>query len=298
MKRIAMFMFAALICALASTGIAAAQSKASAASIDELMHKSGISVQMDQVESIIQASLVEQQTDNASVQKFDLKTLREAVAKAYAGDVVREEVRRQLAATLSQTDVNEVLTWLSSDLGQRLTKLEEQHMVAAALLMQDEEKMTALIDGLSARRKATLGKFVKAIRAGETGVEMTINTTLGLTYGMALAAPHGIIPDFVRIKEELESQKPELVAAYEQYGVVQFALIYQSVSDSDLDKYLAFAESAVGKRYHDATIQAMDVALTRAARELGRQIGKPLKAARYTQPNPARNAVAPDFARS
>jgi hypothetical protein len=45
-----------------------------------------------------------------------------------------------------------------------------------------------------------------------------------------------------------------------------------------MEKYVAFAESPAGKRYHDATTRALDKVMAQAAVELGREFGaKPLE---------------------
>lgn len=62
--------------------------------------------------------------------------------------------------------------------------------------------------------------------------------------------------------------------------ITMFASVYQSLPETELDRYLAFAESPSGKAYHTALTDAIDVALVGAAREAGRLIGEAKRAAK------------------
>ena len=45
--------------------------------------------------------------------------------------------------------------------------------------------------------------------------------------------------------------------------------IYRSLSDADLQRYIAYAASPVGKRYHTASKAALDDAIVRASHNAG-----------------------------
>ena len=47
----------------------------------------------------------------------------------------------------------------------------------------------------------------------------------------------------------------------------------RSLSDKEIDRYIRFAESMPGQRYHDVSIRALDEALVQAARRIGSRLG-------------------------
>lgn len=272
MKRI----FTVLAALLIGWGSASAGEKAPAPRIEELMHKSGLWRQIEQIEPLLQASLVQELGNRSKEEEAELWPLRMAMAKAYAADNLRAEVKSQLSQSLGQRDVDNVLAWLSTDLGQRLTALEEKSGEVSEY-SQRQENAERVLQSLQPQRIQLIRRFTKAIRIGEASASMAINTTVGITHGASLVSPHMKASEVKELKRMLGEHKAKLTQMYEEQSVMQFATIYRSVSDDDLKKYIAFAESAAGRRYHAATIKAMDIALTKAATEMGREIGTPTK---------------------
>ena len=84
-----------------------------------------------------------------------------------------------------------------------------------------------------------------------------------------LKAVHtGDYPEAVR--EALLADRPRIVAMLEEQQLGSSASIYSTLSDADVARYVAFAESPAGRRYHAATSIALDKALTNASVEAGR----------------------------
>ncbi|GAB3543039.1 hypothetical protein GCM10027343_16020 [Noviherbaspirillum agri] len=269
-------LFTVLAAMLIGWGNACADDKAAQPRIDELMHKSGLWRQIEQIEPLLQANLAQELGDASEEEESELWPLRMAMAKAYAAESLRAEVRNQLSLSLRGRDIDTVLAWLSTDLGQRFTALEEK---SGELSEYEERHETAeqVMQSLPSQRIQLIRRFAKAIRIGEASASMAINTTVGITHGASLVSPHMTASEVKEIKRMLDEHRDGLTQMYEEQSVMQYAAIYQSVSDQDLKKYIAFAESPAGRRYHAATIKAMDIALTKAATEMGREIGTPAK---------------------
>jgi hypothetical protein len=92
-------------------------------------------------------------------------------------------------------------------------------------------------------------------------------------YGIAMTSPQGDPSALKFIRDKLEADRPKMAAAMQQHAIGVFAYTYQSLDDAELGRYVAFAESEVGRRYHAATIKAVDKAMLQASLELGRQFG-------------------------
>jgi hypothetical protein len=272
MKRIVIALAAMLI----GWGSACAGEKAPSPRVEELMHKSGLWRQIEQIEPLLQANLAQEMGDRDKEEESEIWPLRMAFGKAYAADRLRAEVQKQLSQSLAERDVNSVLAWLSTDLGQRLTALEEKSGEVSEYL-QRQENTELVMQSVPPQRLQLIKRFTKAIRIGEASAAMAINTTVGITHGASMVSPHMKASEVSEIKRMLGEHKAKLVQLYEEQSITQFAVIYQAVSDQDFKKYIAFAESPAGRRYHAATIQAMDAALTKAATEMGREIGSPAK---------------------
>ena len=118
-------MLAVVAVLLPVIGCSAPDVRPSSAIFDELMHKSGLWIQLAQVEPMMQAGVSQAHAKSGQLSEQDLERLRKAIATTYAPDDLRMAARNQLPVTLAQQDAATVLRWLSSDLGRRITALEE-----------------------------------------------------------------------------------------------------------------------------------------------------------------------------
>ena len=73
-----------------------------------------------------------------------------------------------------------------------------------------------------------------------------------------------------RLLATLHATRAKLVAMVEEQSLGSNAVAYGTLSDAELLRYIEFAESPAGRRYHAATSLALDRALTDAAVEAGR----------------------------
>lgn len=263
-------LIAALIaCAgLASPGLAAA-----ADPVDELMHKSGLWKQIGEFEPMMQAGIAQSQSEGKRLDEDALRALRRAAAAGYAPDRMRAAVRGQIASELALRDIREVTAWLSTDLGKRVTAAEEKasEPAQAQRLAQGEDKVLAK---LPRSRRALIDRLVKATRAAEFNAALLIDTTVGVMRGIALVTPQdGDGAEAEEVIAGIEARRPALIEAMRIESAAAFAVAYESLRDADLEKYVRFAESPLGGKYHDATSRALEAALADAAQEMGRQLG-------------------------
>src|SRR6185295_7643298 len=99
-----------------------------------------------------------------------------------------------------------------------------------------------------AARVGKFERFAKLIHAGESTATALINTTTAIVYGAALATPPYDAAPAIILRERMESQRAQMVAAFTQQAIEQFAYIYRGLSDTEVERYLAFAESPSGRK--------------------------------------------------
>jgi hypothetical protein len=256
-------------------GFAAAQD--TPRNVDELLHKSGLWKQVAEFEPLMQqgidASRKEQKAGGGPValSDADYARLKKATAAAYAPDRLRQEFRTYIGRDLSREDEREVIGWLDSDLGKRITRIEEDASKVDAAA-EREKAAPGILASLSAERAQRFAALVKAIRMGEVSAELMINTTLGVAYGFAFATPNADLAGLEKLKRQLEAQKPQLVELLARRSAADFAVIYRALSDAELDRYVGFMQTEAGRHYHDVTSAALDAVLSRASVNIGTEL--------------------------
>jgi len=265
----------AVFLAWASSAVLAADSPRR---IEELMRLSGLWKQVGEMQAQVRAGIEEasrQGSGTGGLGAEDLRQLMTRAAEAYSPEKLRAGVGGELAARLSAEDEARVLEWLGSDLGRRFTTLEERSSDVASQ-QRIEREAPAHATSLPVARLDRIRRFEKAAHVGEAATDMTINTALGVAYGVLLAAPEGDPALLGPLRQRFESQRPEIAKVMRQRMVEVLAYIYKDVPDDELDKYAEFAESPVGRRYHEASIKALDFVLAKAAVEMGGTFGRGL----------------------
>jgi hypothetical protein len=265
-----LFAFAVLF-----AGAAAADEKDGGRKLRELMHRSGLWKQIAQLEPNVQLGIDQAHARDRGKKGLDAKDLarlKAAAARAFDTPRLRVEFEKELAAELSREDEREVLVWLSSELGKRITALEEKSDEVGEVVKRDKEAPGHFAT-LPPQRVQRFKRLAKAIRLGEANAGMIINMSIGLAYGFAIIMPPHDTAGVEAKKRELEAQRPQMVADFEKSGVTEFAYTYRDISDADVDRYVAFHETRAGRNYSAAVVTAYDKVLTRAALDFGTQLG-------------------------
>ncbi|HXZ49993.1 MAG TPA: hypothetical protein VEG27_13300 [Usitatibacter sp.] len=296
MRRIARWLLLSLACA--SLTAAAADPSAHGRRIEELMHKSGLWVQVGQFQAQVKEGVADYRrqaqagSGRAALTDEEFARVVAAIGFAFAPDRLRTSVAREMAAALSVEDEDAALAWLSSDLGQRITRLEEESGASGAA-RRFEEESPAVLAKLSPERLDKCRRLAESARAGEAAARIVIDMSAAILYGAAVTGklPGAELLDSLR--REFEARRPQLEREYADQAIRAYAYNYRALSDEDLERYVAFAESPAGRRYHGASQAALDAALTRASLEMGERLGRSATAEKRREsrgPTPTRAA--------
>lgn len=239
--------------------------------------KSGVAAQLGDFAPTLRTGITTNAELASKMTEAQLATLLGAFESAYAPAKLQADIAAELVRQLKAPQAKEALAWLESPVGSKITAMEDEATALAAdpVRMAEAQKM---LERLPPRRAERYIALMKATGADEAGATIAINSQLGMAYGAA-ATLGKQPPDLEAMRKELGSQRPQIVEALGNVYFTMFSSVYADLPEAELDQYLAFAQSPAGKAYHQALSASIDVALTRAARETGRQIGEASRAA-------------------
>lgn len=259
------------------------ESQASAAAtpealVDEYLHKSGLWAQLAQIEPGVQLGITQSDDQFRQLNDEQLGRLREAASGAYGADRLRKAMRVELVAALPTSDAEQALQFLVTDLGKRVTALEE-----AAASPADANHIEAIAAEAAATlppsRKELIGRMVKATRLVELAATIVINQQLGVMRGYAFYGGRADPSTADDIKSKMDLYRDQMIGALEPRLTAHAAVIYGPLSEQEMIRYVAFLESPAGQKTSDVTSAALDKVLAAAAFELGRRIGDAVKPA-------------------
>jgi hypothetical protein len=246
--------------------------------VDEFLHQSGLWAQLGQIEPGVQLGISQSDSELRQLGDEQLAKLRDAASAAYGADRLRKAMRSELASALSKSDAEEALQFLSTDLGKRVTALEE-----AAARPADSDHIEAIATqaaaALPSSRKELIERMVKATRFVEVAAGIVINQQIGVMRGYAFYAGRPDSSTRDDVKAQMNAYREQMIGALGPRLSAQAAVIYGPLSDQDLAQYVSFLESPMGQTISNVTSAAIDKVLAAAAFELGRRIGDAVKPA-------------------
>lgn len=247
--------------------VANAQANESAATVQQLMVRSGMSTQLRGLTDQIVAE-IRQHSGNLDARV--VAVLVDAAKHAFRPDVLHEDISVRVGKKMTVADMKAALAWLESDVGRRVTRAEE--LAATA----DQKRIGEFAEGLKAKpqpakRQNALADLITATAAVRTAIAVAETMALGVALGMDSLQPReqraGEAVLLGRIRQAMPEDKMQ--AFFGQYLPVAFGYTYRGISEEDLARYTAFLKSPAGKRYQDAMSAAFIEGLARSSRQMG-----------------------------
>src|ERR1043165_4631559 len=106
------------LCQTAVAGVSDAQA-------DSFMRASGLWQQLAEIEPGVQQGITQSDTELRQLTDEQLDKLRNAARAAYGAERLRKAMRIELVASLPGAETEQALQFLATDLGKRVTALEE-----------------------------------------------------------------------------------------------------------------------------------------------------------------------------
>ena len=260
-----------IICAgliLLCSGLCFAEDgKADRQLVRTLMQKSGLSKQIEQIPATMQADIVRAslESDNP-LSQGDIDDLSRKTAEAFNARILKETVETYILENLSEKDIQTVLAWVDSPLGEKISRLEEEASTPAAY--QKIQKMAAK-KIKKTKRSELLSKLDDAIKATDAGVNIAGNMQVAFLLAVTAEMPADQRLSVEDILSEVNKDRTQLRQTIERETMAGFRYAYQSLTDSEIKKYILFAESEPGKKYHAVSAKGLNTALMQAGLALG-----------------------------
>jgi hypothetical protein len=265
------FVFTALLL-LCSTVCLAQDGKADEQLVKQLMLKSGLSKQIEQFPAMMETDIVSanQEAGNMMSQS-ELDDLIRMALEAFNADTMNAIVQKHIQQNLKERDIRAVLKWLNSSLGKRISKLEEE-----ASRPEAYEKIQAMAGEIDKKRTraALLAKLDDAVKATDVGVSISTNIQVAFILALTAGMPADHRPSVDDILSEVNKDSEQLRTTIRKETLAGFMYAYRSLKDAEIKRYIAFAESKSGKRYHAITAEGLNHAVLQASLALGSKLSR------------------------
>ena len=234
----------------------------------ELMLKSGVKKQVEQLPKLVLYGMDQAlQNSQQSLPPDIHANLKLAVLSSFRAGPILNKIQLNIENNLNKNEVEAILQWLKSPLGEKITKLEESAATPSAYEAMEAMKEKLLQD--SARVKK-IRKLDEAIKGTESLLYLAASTQKAITTSMAAElAPDD--PDmFEQIVEDTMGGRKQLESAIKDNTLVSLLSTYRALKDEEIDKYIDFASSDLGRKYHKTIIDGINSGFLSASRDVGK----------------------------
>ncbi len=246
--------------------------------VQELYVKSGLAKQLQQVPLLIQASLDQPLDDfGQKLPESLISTMKALVPWAFALENLKKPVLQELREKLITPDIKEVLKWLDSPLGKKITQMEEAAATLEAQTAIDQYAMRMKSSPPTAARLKVIAQLDAASKATESAVELAVNTQIAVSLAINATLPREQQMSPAEIKRQLAKDRPDLEAAAKMQTVAALFYTYRTLTESEIQKYIEFLRSPAGSKFTSVSTVAIDKAFYECNIKWGKAIGETLK---------------------
>ncbi|MDQ2694082.1 MAG: DUF2059 domain-containing protein [Pseudomonadota bacterium] len=242
----------------------------------EIMDRSGLDSQIEQIPLHIQAGLEQSQAQEQPLPPQEFERLSRIMAGAYDPKAIKATVLEHLER-LSAEDLQAVLDWLNTPLGRKIVALEEATSAPEARDALPGVWQRFLTGEIPAERVDRIQRLIKAVNAIDLTVDLLENMQLAMASALSAYSQPGATLPLDELKKQIEGNRLVIRNMVAQEILVSSLHTYEALDNAGLDQYLDFAVSPPGKSYHDAVFAAFSDALAQAARRMADTLGRELQ---------------------
>ncbi|SMF14722.1 hypothetical protein SAMN02745866_00953 [Alteromonadaceae bacterium Bs31] len=235
--------------------------------IDELMDRSGANARLVRLPQKILVS-ADQQLRKGVVHVDEIRPI---ILQTFNPGELREVARTHLQNSLDAEEVEQVLSWLNSDLGKKVAAMEVQGA--------RPEAHNASRDHYSELKKneprvALVRELDEANKASVQEVELVLTTQKSMMIALRPALPEEARITEAQFAERAEEMRPNMLKRYQQVVEATNLYNYQALTDDELRAYIAFANSHAGRNYYRVLAEAIQSAVSYGSGHAGAKVAE------------------------
>lgn len=249
----------------------AAPKESKAVPVVALYEKSGMEVLINQIGGLYLSGLAQHQS-KLPPELFD--ALQRAGRDAFQAAKMRKKALAIMKNSCDPELAQEVLDWLLSPLGQKITALESIQFSPKTL--QDVQTFSKQLQSNPPpqNRYSLVRRLDAATGASEKNVEVALAILVQTATAMQGALSKGEKISVGEMRRQMAFRRPQLEENAKKATEVSLIYLYQTLTDKELERYVSFSESETGTAYHKMAFEALMGALSGAAEENEKAVSK------------------------
>lgn len=222
--------------------------------LDRLLILSGITKQVGEFPGLVKTGIMQGVQQGGTIPEDEVSLMLSSADKTILPSVVLDEIRMSLEKSLSGDDIETLLEWYESDIGQRITAAEEKASTPAAYqrMINSAQQLLANTDRVKVAKR--LDELL-----GATDITMKMQKYSGIAVYSAIMT--AMAPDQELNLDAYESQmaevEPQMRENIRQLVIISFVYSYQDIDDDNLSIYEDFLNRSLTRKFNDSAIKGL-----------------------------------------
>ena len=192
----------------------------------------------------------------------------------FAPEEMFADVVYEMNGRLSDGHMSELEHFFAAPLGRRIAAMEvaaQRPGVSLTVKTEGADLLGSLIDSQD-NRLEQLGTLIDALSAEETGLAMALSLNRAVLSGMSASGrlPYKLSSD--QIDALVSSQRRLIRGTIRDQLLISMAYTYQTLSDGELDRYIAFLKTDAGQQFYIEMLIATQSVISERAHRFGERL--------------------------
>lgn len=229
--------------------------------LDSLLSVSGLASDIDSMPEMFASTMQGTKAKNDNINDEQVAALVALIKKVINPSFFNEQIKRELAAELSQEDLIQLMAWYESDVGREITLAEE-----VASTDEGYANMASNAQNIMANSPLVARARQIDIAMNATQQLYTSTKNIGITMYAATSKIDNpnVAVNIVDFSAVLDSQKAEVLNSIEEQITLFIAHSLQDVDDEKIQQYITFLNSPSGKKFVLGSIAGLNTAFEKA----------------------------------
>ncbi len=242
-------------------GSASRAEQVSDTSLDKLLDVSGLMAQMSEISGMILTGIEQSNRQGSEVPDAIMGHLYRAVDDAFAAEKILAAVRQELQKTMTESQVQSLLTWYDSEIGKRIVQAEVDASSPAAYLEMNRIGQSLFEDQ---QRVIIAQSIAQLAKSTDMVMDLQTNTAVAVYAAVAMAINPGEQVDLEAFRQQMSSREELMRDNVEQFVVLSLLYSYRDIDLASMNEYLQFLGSERSSAFIDSVNTGLSSGMNQA----------------------------------
>lgn len=208
-----------------------------------------------------------------------VNTARSIADESFSAESLQSLIREVMMAELSEDDLDNILVWRKTALGDQINLAENQHKDPNYSERLRHYSVSDELYSVSDERRLMISDLYGDMQAIEQSVQMIINANYAMALATAIAEGEDVPEDDTmrEVYDNIAAARDQIEIGVRGRMLVTGLYAYREISDDDLKKYVDFNRTDAGSQYNKVLFKVVDKWLFDSTKRFGYYFGKALR---------------------